>query len=204
MKGYGNNIPSGWNAFTAWGQIYVQSGWNPPSNSNTRVQIRALDAWYLSKSTNKWVLLQHADTVSGAAYVEDFANDASKPADVKNESVNGGGISVTAGNGYNYHFWTNRVVITDPSDIAGIYTKFESRLVLNDPNGVDDRASAQYIASDGADYWRNINVGWAADWSNNGSVGHGRFKPVTKDWQIFSMETLTPEELRKNPPPISA
>lgn len=204
VKGYGNNIPSGWNAFTAWGQIYVQSGWNPPSNSNTRVQIRALDAWYLSKSTNKWVLLQHADTVSGAAYVEDFANDASKPADVKNESVNGGGISVTAGNGYNYHFWTNRVVITDPSDIAGIYTKFESRLVLNDPNGVDDRASAQYIASDGADYWRNINAGWAADWSNNGSVGHGRFKPVTKDWQIFSMETLTPEELSKNPPPISA
>ena len=204
VKGYGNNIPSGWNAFTAWGQIYVQSGWNPPSNSNTRVQIRALDAWYLSKSTNKWVLLQHADTVSGAAYVEDFANDASKPADVKNESVNGGGISVTAGNGYNYHFWTNRVVITDPSDIAGIYTKFESRLVLNDPNGIDDRASAQYIASDGADYWRNINAGWAADWSNNGSVGHGRFKPVTKDWQIFSMETLTPEQLGKNPPPIGA
>jgi PA14 domain len=204
VKGYGNNIPSGWNAFTAWGQVYVQSGWNPPSNSNTRVQIRALDAWYLSKSTNKWVLLQHADTVSGAAYVEDFANDASKPADVKNESGNGDGISITAGNGYNYHFWTNRVVITDPSDIAGIYTKFESRLVLNDPNGIDDRASAQYIASDGADYWRNINAGWAADWSNNGSVGHGRFKPVTQNWQIFSMETLTPEQLSKNPPPISA
>jgi hypothetical protein len=204
MKGYGNNIPSGWNAFTAWGQIYVQSGWNPPANSNTRVQIRALDAWYLSKSTNQWILLQHADTVSGAAYVEDFANDASKPADVKNESGNGGGISVTAGNGYNYHFWADRKVIADPSDIAGIYTKFESRLVLNDPNGLDDRASSQYLASDGADYWRSITAGWAADWSNNGSVGHGRFKFVTNDWQIFSMETLTPEQLSQNPPPINA
>jgi PA14 domain len=204
MKGYGNNIPSGWNAFTAWGQIYVQSGWNPSANSNTRVQIRALDAWYLSKSTNQWVLLQHADTVSGAAYVEDFANDASKPADVKNESGNGGGISVTAGNGYNYHFWADRKVIADPSDIAGIYTKFESRLVLNDPNGPDDRASSQYLASDGADYWRSITAGWAADWSNNGSVGHGRFKFVTNDWQIFSMETLTPEQLSQNPPPINA
>ncbi len=204
MKGYGSNIPSGWNAFTAWGQVYVQSGWNPPASSNTRVQIRALDAWYLSKSTNQWVLLQHADTVSGAAYVEDFANDASKPADVKNESGNGGGISITAGNGYNYHFWTDRAVIADPSDIAGVYTKFESRLVLNDPNGPDDRASSQYLASDGADYWRSINAGWAADWSNNGSVGHGRFKFVTNDWQIFSMETLTPEQLSQNPPPIIA
>ncbi|WP_404783629.1 PA14 domain-containing protein [Altericista sp. CCNU0014] len=202
MKGYGNTMPSGWNAFTAWGQIYVEQGWNPPSDSNTRVQIRALDAWYLSKSTNQWVLIQRADTVSGAAYVEDFANDASKPADVKNESGNGGGISVTAGNGYNYHFWTDRAVIPDPSDIAGVYTKFESRLVLNDPNGPDDRASSRYLASDGADYWRSIDAGWASDWSNNGSVGHGRFKFVNSDWQIFSMETLSPEEMSKNPPPI--
>jgi PA14 domain len=203
MKGYGKDIPSGWNAFTAWGQIYVQSGWNPPSDSNTRVQIRALDAWYLSKSTHQWVLLQHADTVSGAAYVEDFANDASKPADTKDESKNGGGISVTAGNGYNYHFWTDRAVIADPSDIAAIYTKFESRLVLNDPNGPDDRDSSKYLASDGADYWRSLTSGWASDWSNNGSVGHGRFKFVTNDWQIFSLETLTPEQMSQNPPPIN-
>jgi PA14 domain len=199
----GNNIPEGWNAFTAWGQIYVESGWNPPTECNTRVQIRALDAWYLSKSTNEWILLQHADSVNGAAYVEDFANDENKPADAKDESMNGGGTSVTAGNGYNYHFWTSRVTIDNPDDIAGIYTRFQSRLVLDDPNGVDDRASARYLASDGADYWRSLYAGWASDWSNNGAVGSGRFKFVTSDWQNFSMETLTPEQLSKNPPPAA-
>jgi PA14 domain len=201
--GYGNNIPSGWNAFTAWGQLYVAQGWNPPANSNTRVQITNLDSWYLSKSTGKWIQIQHASVVDGAAFVEDFANNASKPADVKDESKNGGGVSVTAGNGYNYHFWTDRTVIQDPNDIGGIYTRFQARLVLNDPNGLDDRSSARYIANDGADYWRSMDAGWSADWSTNGGVGGGRFKFVTADWQNFSMETLTPEQLLKNPPPVA-
>jgi PA14 domain len=198
---YGNNIPNGWNSFTQWGQLYVADGSPPPANSNTRVQIKAMDSWYLSKSSGQWIQVQHSDTVQGAAYVEDFANDANKAADIKDESKNGGGISTTAGNGYNFHFWTNRVTLSNPSDIGGIYTRFEARLVLNDPNGPDDRASSKYIASDGADYWRNVNVGWASDWSNNGAVGGGRFKKVTNDWQNFTMETLTPQQLAQNPPP---
>ena len=202
IVGYGNSVPSGWNAFTAWGQLYVEQGWNPPADSNTRVQIGVLDAWYLSKSTNKWVLLQHADKVNGAAYVEDFANDANKAADIKDESANGGGISVTAGNGYNFHFWTSRAVLPDPNDIAGVFTRFQSRLILADPRGVDDRASARYLASDGADYWRGLYSGWASDWSNNGGVGSGRFKFVTNDWKNFTMSTLTPEQLIGNPPPL--
>ncbi len=199
--GYGNNIPTGWNAFTAWGQLYVQQGWNPPANSNTRVQITNLDSWYLSKSTGKWIQIQHAATVQGAAFVENFANNASKSADIKDESKNGGGISVTAGDGYNFHFWTDRALIVDPNDIGGIYTRFQARLVLNDASALDDRSSARYLASDGADYWKSMDAGWSADWSTNGGVGGGRFKFVTNEWQNFSMETLTPEQLLKNPPP---
>ncbi len=202
VLGYGNNPPSDWNAFTAWGQVYVEAGWNPPANSNTRVQLRNLDAWYLSKATGQWVLLQHATRVDGADFREDFANNAAQPPLVKDETNNGGGTSIVTGNGYNYHFWTDRVTI-NPTDIAGIYTRFQSRLVLNDPNGVDDRASARYLASDGADYWRSVSAPWASDWSNNGGVGGGRLKFVTKDWQNFSMETLTPDQLRQNPPPIT-
>jgi PA14 domain len=199
--GYGNNIPAGWNAFTAWGQVYAAKGWNPPAGSNTRVQITNLDSWYLSKSTGKWVQIQHATTVEGAAFVEDFKNNGSKPADVKDESKNGGGTSVTAGYGYNYHFWTGRALLVNPSDIGGIYTRFQARLVLNDPNGVDDRASARYIANDGADYWRSMDAGWSADWSTNGGVGGGRFKFVKQDWQNFTMTTLPVDQLQKNPPP---
>jgi hypothetical protein len=198
---WGNNPRADWKAFTAWGQLYVEAGWNPPANSNTRVQLRNLESWYLSKSTGQWRLLQSATRLDGADFKEDFANNTSKGSNVRDESTNGGGTSVKTGNGWNYHFWTNRVPI-DPTDIGGIYTKFQARLILDNPQGTDDRSSARYLASSGADYWRSVSAPWAADWSNNGGVGSGRFKFVTNSWQNFSMETLTPAQLSKNPPPI--
>ena len=203
VVGWGNNPRTDWNAFTSWGQIYVESGWNPPANSNTRVQLRNIEAWYLSKSTGEWKLLQSATRVDGADFQEDFANNTAKAPDVRDESSNGGGTSITAGNGWNYHFWTDRVTM-DPNDIGGIYTKFQARLILSDPSKPDDRASARYLGSAGADYWRSVSAPWAADWSNNGGVASGRFKFITPDWQNFSMETLPVDQLLKNPPPIKS
>jgi hypothetical protein len=200
--GYGNNMPKDWNAFTSWGQVYVEQGWNPSAASNTRVQIRNQEAWYLSKSTGQWRLLQKVTRVDGAAFREDFSNNTAQPADVRDETNNGGGISVTAGNGWNFHFWTNRVNL-DPNDIKGIYTQVQARLVLKNPDGMDDRASSRYLVNDGADYWRSLTAPWAADWSNNGGVASGRLKFVKNNWQNFSMTTLSATELSQNPPPIS-
>jgi PA14 domain len=200
--GYGNNMPKDWNAFTSWGQVYVEQGWNPSVNSNTRVQIRNQEAWYLSKSTGQWRLLQKVAKVDGAAFREDYSNNTAQAADVRDETNNGGGLSVKAGNGWNYHFWTNRVNL-DPNDIKGIYTQVQARLILQNPNGSDDRASARYLVNDGADYWRSVSAPWAADWSNNGGAASGRFKFVTNNWQAFSMTTLSLDQLNQNPPPIS-
>ena len=201
QPGWGNNPPLDWYAMTAWGQVYAAQGWHPENAPNTRVQIKDLETWVLSKSTGKWSEIQQANKVDGAAYASDFGNNGAIGVTTKDESNNGGGISVTAGNGYNYHFWTDRASI-DPADIAGVYTKFQARLVLDNPQGTDDRSSAQYIASAGADYWRGKTADWASDWSNNGGVGGGRFKWVTNDWQNFSMETLSASQLLNNPPPL--
>ena len=201
--GWGNNPRTDWHSFTAWGQVYAQEGWHPGSSPNTRVQIENLDAWYLSKATGQWVQLQHAERVEGAAFVSDFGNNGSMSSATKDESANGGGISVTAGDGYNYHFWTGRTAI-DPTNIAGVYTRFQAKLTLNAPSGPDDRSSSHYLASAGADYWRSNDAAWAPDWSNNGGVGGGRLKFVTNEWQNFSMETLTPEQLSQNPPPLNS
>jgi PA14 domain len=198
---YGNNMPQDWNAITSWGQVYVEQGWNPSADSNTRVQIWNQEAWYLSKLTGRWKLLQSVSQVDGASFREDFNNNITQLADVRDETNNGGGISIKTGNGWSYHFWTDRVTI-EPSDIAGIYTQVQARLILADPNGIDDRASARYLVNDGADYWRSLTTPWASDWSNNGGVASGRFKFATNSWQNFSMTTLSATELSKNPPPI--
>lgn len=194
--GRGNN-PGEFTAIIPWGQVYECAGGNPAAN--TRVHLRNIALYILSKSSGEWKLVQNHPTIEGAAYVEDFQGDASKDADVRNEPE--GGVSVTAGGGYNYHFFTKRDTI-DPNDIAGVFSTIQARLILNDPNGPDDRAQACYLLSMGADYWRDLTVGWNAQFTNNGDVGIGRFKFVTQEWQAFNMISLTGEELLENPPPL--
>jgi hypothetical protein len=194
--GMGNN-PGNFKAFVTWGQVYVAAGGNPATN--TRVQIRYLKAYLLSKKTGKWQLLQASPKADGAAFVEDFSNNTNKPADVRNEPD--GGTSIRTGDGYNYHFWARERAEIDPSDIDGIVTTAQARLILHDPNGPDDRSKARYLLSMGADYWSSLSAGWDA-FKTNGDAGIGRFKYVKQNWKSFNMTTATPAQLRQNPPPL--
>jgi hypothetical protein len=201
QPGYGNHPPVGWHAITLLGHVYPAQGWKTSQAPNTRIQIKGAETWILSKSTNIWTQVQKTDQVGGASYVADFANDAHWPADIRDESMNGGGISVKVENGSLFHFWAKRSTI-NPTDIAGVYAKFEARLIKADPKGADDLDSARYIASAGADYWRDHHAQWAADWSNNGQVAGGRFKWVARDWKVFAVTTMPAKEIKKNPPPL--
>lgn len=195
--GMGNSMPAGWSAFIAWGQIYAdRSGITAP---NTRFQLRRLWGYYLSRRTGTWQRLQATNDIAGSNYAEDFANDANVPADIRYEPS--GGISSTVPAGYNFHFFPQGRVSIDPNDIAGIWTCFEARLVLNNPNGPDDRANAHLLGSVGADYWKDLSAPWD-QWKTNGDVGIGRFKYLTNDWRVFNMHTLTEAQLRQNPPPF--
>jgi hypothetical protein len=193
----GNN-PNGFTAMIPWGQVYETVEGNLASN--TRVQLRNLETYYLSKKDNKWYLWNGSYKVAGKAYVENFADDISKPADMREEPD--GSISVRVGDGFNFHFWTTigRNTI-DPDDIKGVFSTCQARLILHDENGPDDRKTSRYILSIGADYWKDLNVGWD-QWKTNGDIGIGRFKYVTNDWDAFNMHSLTEEELRNNPPPL--
>ena len=193
------NDPGVFKAFIAWGQVYESAQGNPAIN--TRVQLRNLEGFLLSKKTGQWTRLQFSVDVDGAAFKEDFANNASQPPQQRREPD--GGVSVTAGGGYNFHFWCScgRTVI-DPRDVAGVFTTAQARLILGDATKPDDRATAQYLLGMGADYWLDQSGEWKADWSANGDVGIGRMKFVTNDWQAFNMTTLSLNDLEKNPPPL--
>jgi len=203
QSGWGNSPRTDWHSITAWGQVYAVEGWHPEQAPNTRVQLRDDQLWLLSKSTGKWTEVQYPG-IQGGAFNSDFGNNGGQGVTIKNESSNGGGISVTAGNGFNYHFWPGQRASMNPTDIAGVYSVFQARLVQDDPSKPDDRTQAHYIASGGADYWRSQDAGWASDWSNNGGINGGRFKTVTNDWKSFSMETLTADQMIANPPPLTA
>ena len=194
--GMGND-PDAFKAFIAWGQIYEAAEGNPAAN--TRVQIRNMRAYILSKTDGEWHLIQDSTLVSGAAYREDFAGDVNRPADIRREPD--GTLSVTAGEGHNFHFWpaSGRVPI-DPEDIAGVLVTTQARLILDDPDQPDDREQARYVMGVGADYWLSLTAQWD-QWKTNGDVGIGRFRYVTTEWQTFTMSSLGEDAMQQNPPP---
>ena len=200
-EGYGVNMPKDWSAVLTWGQVYEAIEGNPATN--TRVQLRNMQLYYFSKSEQRWIELQNTSNIKGNAYVENFKNNVNKAADQRTESAsNGGGISVTAGDGYNYHFWpgTGRATI-DPDDIAIIYASCQARLIVGNTSKPDDRASARYVLSVGGDYWYGKTGAWN-DLKTNGDFAIGRFKYVTNEWQAFNGWAGDINLLRKNPPPM--
>ena len=202
QPGWGNSPRTDWHAATALGAVYAVEGWNPQSAPNTRVQLRDDQLWLLLKSTGKWYQAQ-SPTIQGGAFRSDFAGNAGKGVTTKDESANGGGISVTADQFYNFHFWSGQRANIDPNDIKGVYSVFQARLVQDDLTKPDDRASAHYLAGGGGDYWRSQDAGWASDWSNNGGINGGRMKFVTNNWGSYSMNTLSAEEMIANSPPLT-
>jgi hypothetical protein len=196
----GDECPGGWNSMIPWGQIYVPVSGNPATN--TRVHVKDLRTLYLSKSDGRWHVWQSSTDVKGAMYREDFAGDQSRsgPQYVRDEP--GGGQSAVPGGGYNFHFWTPDRGSVDCGDIAGVVSTMKVRLVVDDPAKPDDRRSARFMASVGADYWRNDTAQWAADWSNNGDIGIGKLRFVGTAFESVYMTTMTKAQLADHPPPL--
>jgi hypothetical protein len=179
-----------------WGALYESTVGNP--SQNTRVELRDLSLYVLSKSTGTWQKLVLSTSPAG----EGRKGLARAPyTDVRKESS--GTISIRAGkDGYHFEFWAQggRVTI-DPSDVAGVFSTFQARLILDDPSKPDDRGTSQYIAAAGADLWPSATDLNAPQQGND--IGAGRFKYVVNDWRPFNMATVSAAELRRNPPPFS-
>lgn len=196
--GMGND-PGEFRALTAWGQLYEDTDGNPAKN--TRVQIGYLEAYILGKSDAKWHQVQSSHGVSGSAFREDFARNVNRPSDTLEESDST--ISVTVGEGYNFHFWpTLGRISIDPSNVAGVFITVQARLIIGDSKKPDDRNQARYLLSVGGDYWKTVDAPWD-NWTTNGDIGIGRFKYVREDWRSFNMSTLSAQQIRLSPPPIN-
>jgi hypothetical protein len=193
----GNN-PGKFKSMVAWGQVYEAAEGN--FSQNTRVQIKNMKAYQLSKSDKTWHLLQSSQRVEGAAYREDFQNNLNKKADVRREAD--GSISVKLHKNYNYHFWPSmsRANI-DPRNIGGLIVTVYARLIPDRAQGEQDLSRARFILNVGGDYWSSQNANWD-NFKTNGEIGMGRFKYLTKDWKLFSMTTLSQQELACYPPQI--
>ena len=195
--GMGNNT-QGMTAATAWGEVFSSN--NPATN--TLVQVRNLSLALLNKQTGQWTVLQTTVTAGAlgmdAGYFQaDFQGNVVSPAQpITNPD---GTRSAAPNSAFNFHFFPQGRVSIDPNAIGAIVAWFDARLVLANQNGVDDRASARFLAGAGGDYWANLT----APWPNNGDFAIGRHRFVTNEWQTFTAHTLTAQQIADNPPPIT-
>jgi hypothetical protein len=197
--GYGNNPPANFRAFTAWGVINEAAQGSTAINS--RVEICNMMAFFRSKSSGKWKLVQYSKDVDGGPFPEDFAttNDEVVTKKIRNEK--NGCISVKMQQGYNFHFWPKlgRVAL-DPKDLGGVFTVFWARLIPDNPNFNDDRLSAKYLGYASGDYWLSMEAQHDGSFTNVGDIGIPRARYITNDSRMYAMTTLSKDELIKNPP----
>jgi hypothetical protein len=192
----GNN-PDGATACNHWLNVYADTTNVHPAN--TRVQLRNCQVWWKRASTGVWTrgVLSSAPEVE--AYAEDYVSGGPFTADQRTETD--GSISVKPATGQNVHGFTPfpRVPIS-ATDMGGIVSVLDARLIMANTGGTDDRASARYLVEAGADYYP-ATTGPGIE--NNPGVGGGKFKYVTNNWRSYCFSTLSAEELEANPPAIT-
>jgi hypothetical protein len=176
---------------------------------NTRVQIRNLRAFVLSKSSGQWRQSHSADRLDGH-YCPQDGNYYGCSTGLDERAEASGGASIKPQPGMNVHGWFGGRGAIDGPDVGAVVVTFESRLVLDDPQGPDDRASAKYLFHVGADYYPGDTQTVLMP-----SVAISRSKLISSDWKAFNMTTfsdvgsqepgggITQAQLRANPPPIN-
>ena len=187
----------GFTAVSAWGQVYEDADGSPARN--VRVACKNISLYLLSRRTGKWRRANASRRVNGANYVEDFSSNASVPADLRDEPD--GAVSATLGGGFNFHLYSIRGrAPIDPHDIGGVVCVYSARVIMDDPNGPDERHLARYLASAGADYWLDRYVGAAP--GTVADVGIGKARYLRPEWLTLTMSTLPLRRLRRNPPRV--
>ncbi|NJD06433.1 MAG: hypothetical protein FIA97_08025, partial [Methylococcaceae bacterium] len=194
----GNNPPDGWRAMTAAGQLYRDA--SDSADKNTRIEFRNMEAYVLSKSTMTWSITQGSVSIRGKTWNEAGEGRSALP---KFRNSGDGAVSVKLAHGRTLRFFpkTSRGSI-ESTDIAGVFTTVQARLIVDKSEKSDDRSSAKYVISMGGDYWKSVTARRVGDGVNSAKIGSGRYKYVTEEWQDFNFTTLTPDQLAANPPPM--
>lgn len=143
----------GWDVITPWFVIYPGVG---NAAKNVRVKVYGIIIYMLDKSTNKWIKIDTGlgKPTWGSNYDFNMITWKSK-ATTRVESDGAISYKLTP-DSYPVHGGFNKMDIAkyiDPLNIGAVFMSVKSQLILDNPLGVDDRASAKILINIGADYY---------------------------------------------------
>ncbi|MEK2690825.1 hypothetical protein [Bdellovibrio sp. GT3] len=162
----------------SWLQVFEATG---NSATNTRVQYRNMKIFVLSQSTRTWSLLKNDPSPYTDTWKYPFTYSASSGTKVESS----GGLSFKPKYPLFAHGYGTHSTIV-PQDIRAVFVSMETRLVLENAAGTDDRSSAKYLVNVGADYWPNAQA-VNTTWGYAPGVGQGRFILATPEWRKATM-----------------
>jgi hypothetical protein len=166
---------------------------------NARIEFTNLIVSYYSIKQNKWVQLVK-QPVGGAAFAEDFVQNQSTGADIRDEAQGHKSVRSGIGNsasgastgrkgedgevGYNFHGFPDRFNI-NWADAKAVVASQAMRCIPHRGKDLSDCNKLGYIANVGLDSWASTKSNFD-DFKTHGGVSGGRFKPVTTSWQVFT------------------
>jgi hypothetical protein len=183
-------------AIDYWGTIYVDA--NGSSSSNTRVNVRNCQVFWLNTGTNKWT--QWGPDIAPEG-IEDYPEKFDGPTTKTNKRIEPDkSMSVLPVVGKTSHFYGPypRIPI-DPANFGGVVSSCEMRLILDNASAPDDRRMARFLGNVGGDFYPQVE---GPGILNNRGIAGGKYKYIKPDWRSFAMTTLSEKQLRQNPPPI--
>lgn len=194
-------------AGTGWANWWAQAGVDTTAirPANTRIEYRAPSLWVLPTGSNTWVQYFATAGIDGDGFLADFSGACASYSGV---SLGTNALSLAPLAGCFDHFWSvNPAFVELGGSIRAAISIASVRLILNDPNGPDDRADSHYLLGMGGD-WRSpdgdcpTNV--FGQLSCNGIDGGIFIYPKTF-WRAAVMTTMSPSDLQTLPlPPVEA
>ena len=186
----GPNFPA-WQAIVPWWVAYV--GASGSGSTNTAVEIAGVQLCAHRTSTQQWEVLWQSLQSSWILSLNEDAVTSGDPAPWSGTGP-AGGTAVQPGNTYAsaqqcIHGGGGRVALpwgAAGMDFDALHVIVRHRLVLKNPVGVDDRASANFIVQAGADYYPTLTttLGMMAPAAYVPGVGVGRFLQSQNGWRL--------------------
>jgi hypothetical protein len=198
-----------WTALVPWLVVYDGIG---HAASDTRVQVRGMKVYLLSRSTGRWSLLGADRGIQGALYAKTLEGQPVAKADLRTEPDGSTSIGVPGGNRA-FHGWCCGRLAIDAPDVGAVFVTLQARLLTD---RIDDQDRARLLIQVGGDYYPDaLTDGSAfAPVGYNPGIGVSRAKLLTGQWQAFNFVTIdagvqdpggasiSVAALRAQPPPL--
>lgn len=196
-----------WKSIIPWFVLFEGEG---NSATNTRIQLRNMKLYILSRSTNQWSEIVSEQDMGGEFCPHGSNYLHCTGGDNKRSESDGGGVSIKPMAGHDYHGWYGGRTAITGADIKAVFVTLQGRLLVDSPTNADDRDNARYLFDVGADYYPEMGPSQIY----LPGVGVSRAKLITNDWRSFNFMTLSDvgnqepgggisqAEMRSNPPPL--